>query len=86
MLCTGGERIASSTSVDALFQHDFFLFLNDKRYLVKVAKEGRHNLPAYYIVSGPISIVGWVTIFGWANCIGMQLGTHLNSAWQSMCG
>lgn len=39
--CTAGERIASSTNVDALFQNDFFLLVNDKRYLVKVAKEGR---------------------------------------------
>jgi len=38
--CTDGEIIASSTNVDALFEHDFFLVVNDTRYLVKVAKEG----------------------------------------------
>ena len=32
--------MASSTNVDVLFQHDFFLVINDKRYRVKVAKEG----------------------------------------------
>ena len=32
--------MSSSTNVDALFQHDFFLVVNDKRYLVKVATEG----------------------------------------------
>jgi len=36
--------MSSSTNVDALFQHDFFLVVNDKRYLVKVATEGAWNL------------------------------------------
>lgn len=38
--CAAGELIASSTAVDALFQHNFNLIVNDKRYLVKVTKEG----------------------------------------------
>jgi len=42
--CTAGERIASSTNVDALFQHNFFLLVNDNRYRVKVAKEGIQKL------------------------------------------
>ena len=40
-MCLAGELIASSTNVDALFQHNFHLIVNDKRYLVKVAKEGK---------------------------------------------